>query len=148
MLQELIRLQSAVRVNDGRTWDEQGARDCVDDICDVFRTLKLEEIQYVIRRIRRGEIELYARLDTPTLMKALRDHDVNLTTAFRQSEQTSRSMDIAPDSQLAEVLREVADGLPREHLTLEQALARGSVLTNEEKDQMRKRDAERNENRT
>lgn len=120
----------------------------MDDICDVFRTLKLEEIQYVIRRIRRGEIELYARLDTPTLMKALRDHDVNLTTAFRQSEQTSRSMDIAPDSQLAEVLREVADGLPREHLTLEQALARGSVLTNEEKDQMRKRDAERNENRT
>lgn len=145
LLSQLVRLQKGVRVADNRTWDQEAARDCVDDICDVFRTMKLEEISYVLQKIRRGQIEIYARLDTPTIMKALQDHDVNVTTTFRDRQQTSDSNKIHADSGLAKAIRDVADTFPREHLTLEQALARGGVLTNKEKDELRKRDAERNQ---
>lgn len=89
LLAELTRLWRAVKVGDAKTWDGQEAlQDAVDDICEVFPTLKVEEVLYVFKGIRQGVQKIFGRLDTPTLMEALRAHESAHTVVYREHQNT------------------------------------------------------------
>ena len=67
----LKRLWRAVRVGDDKTWQtDEDVQDCVDDIIDIYRTMKMEEVMYVLIQIRRGRVKIFGRLDTPTILEA------------------------------------------------------------------------------
>lgn len=136
---ELKRLWRAVRIGDGKTWQsDEDLQDAVDDIVDICRTMKVEEVLYVIRAIRRGEVKLYGRLDTPTLLELLRQHDTNVTSALRESQHKAMTHDIP-----AGLFTEFAKTLPSRPLTFEEILKRGSVIPPEEREAMERRDKER-----
>lgn len=45
LLAELTRLWRSVKVGDAKTWaDQESLQDAVDDICELFPTLKVEEV--------------------------------------------------------------------------------------------------------
>ena len=63
----------------------------IDDVIDVFPTLKIEEFTFVLRQIRRGEITLFGRFDTPSLIGALRDYESKHTVVFRENQHHERA---------------------------------------------------------
>lgn len=138
---ELKRLWRAVRLSPDKTWQtDEDLQDAVDDILEVCPTLRLEEILMCFRQIRRGERTLYGRLDTPTLLDALRDYDVNTATAEREAA-NNHQLEVSPI--LAEAYKEIAKTMPIRVLTYKEAKERGSVLTPEEREAMKARDQER-----
>lgn len=118
LLAELGRLWRAVKVGDARTWTQQeDLQDTVDDILEIFPTMKVEEVLLVFKRIRQGEIPIYGRLDTPTVMEALRSHESAHTIPLR--EVTSReihtaALDIAPHREGAMTIAEALGKIGRE----------------------------------
>lgn len=92
LLQELTKTWRAVRLPDSRSWQNQDdLQTAIDDVIDVFPTLKIEEFAHVMKMIRRGEITLFGRFDTPSLMGALRDYEDNHTTTFRENKHHERA---------------------------------------------------------
>lgn len=87
LLGELTRTWRAVKVGENKTWtDQEALQDAVEDVCEIFPTMKVEEILSVFRDIRLGKVKLYGRFDTPTLVEALRDYEDKYTTTFREAE--------------------------------------------------------------
>lgn len=92
LLAELTRTWRAVRLPDSRSWQDQNdLQTAIDDVVDVFPTLKIEEFAHVMKMIRRGEITLFGRFDTPTLIGALRDYEMNHTVVFRENKHHERA---------------------------------------------------------
>ena len=91
---ELVRTWRSVRVGIEKTWlAEEDLQTAIDDILEMFPTLKIEEILYVFGRIRRGQVKLYGRLDTPTIFEAISAHEMEWTIPLREKENTSRKWD-------------------------------------------------------
>ncbi len=88
---ELVKVWRSVRVGMEKTWQtDEDLQTAVTDILHTCPTMKVEEILYVFGTIRRGQVKLYGRLDTPTLLEALLKHDVEITTPLREAEHTAR----------------------------------------------------------
>ena len=87
LLGELARTWKAVKVGDAKTWEGQDAlQDAVDDVLELFPTLKAEEVLQVFKDIRQGRVKLFGRLDTPTLVEALRNYEDRHTVTFREQQ--------------------------------------------------------------
>lgn len=87
LLAELARTWKAVKVGDAKTWDSQEAlQDAVDDVLEIFPTLKVEEVLQALKDIRQGRAKLFGRLDTPTLLEVLRNYEDRHTTTFREQQ--------------------------------------------------------------
>jgi len=92
LLGELTRTWRAVRLPDSRSWQNQtDLQSAIDDVVDVFPTLKIEEFAHVMKMIRRGEITMFGRFDTPSLIGALRDYEINHTVVFRENQHHERA---------------------------------------------------------
>lgn len=140
----LKRLWQSVRVGEDKTWrSDEDLRDCVDDIVDVYRTMKLEEVLIVMQDIRRGKRKIYGRLDTPTILEALQDHDANVTTSYRTRQHTSHG-DMIPAH--LDKLKMIADEMPIQKPTLQEICNRPSQIPEDERQAMRNRDRERRNN--
>lgn len=88
---ELVKMWRSVRVGVEKTWqNDTDLQTAVDDILEMCPTMKIEEILYVFGTIRRGQVKLYGRLDTPTILEALMKHDIEITTPLREAEHTAR----------------------------------------------------------
>lgn len=86
LLAELTRLWRAVKVGDAKTWEDQDSlQDAVDDIIELFPTMKLEEVMQAFKGVRQGKVKLFGRLDTPTLLEALRAYEDQHTTTYREA---------------------------------------------------------------
>lgn len=86
MLGELARTWKAVKVGDAKTWEGQPElQDAVDDVLELFPTLKLEEYMQALKDIRQGRVKLFGRLDTPTLVEALHAYEDRHTTTYREA---------------------------------------------------------------
>lgn len=86
LLAELGRLWRAVKVGDAKTWEGQDAlQDLVDDIVEIFPSMKMEEVIKVLQMIRRGEVKIFGRLDTPTVLEAIRNYEQTHTITLREN---------------------------------------------------------------
>lgn len=136
LLAELGRLWRSVKVGDAKTWTTQDdLQEVVDDICDVFRSLKIEEVLFVFQAIRRGEVPLFGRLDTPTLFEAIRKYEAQHTTTYRENyrphlEVETAALDVAParagQMTVADAFARIAKDLPRPKKTLHE-LGRATI---------------------
>ena len=80
---QLFNLWRSVRVGDARTWEnERDLQTVVEDIIDDFPSMKLEEVALCFKAIRKGEVNIYGRLDTPTLLTAIRDYEDKHTVTY------------------------------------------------------------------
>ena len=131
MLAELTRIWKAVKVGDAKTWtDQDSLQDAVDDVLEIFPTLKLEEYLHALKLIRQGSVKIWGRLDTPTLLEALRDYESRHTITYRtqQNQQRPSLVETAalegahrPGTlDLGTALRRVSKELPRPRKTLEE----------------------------
>ena len=137
---ELVALTNAVKVNNTFN-SEEDVYQAIEDIIDEFKTLKVEEVLYVFSQIRRGKIDLFGRLDTPTICKALREYDVNVACEFREKHYKEA---IEEEALRAPLFQEFIESLPDVRPTYAEILQRRSKLSFEEREAIRKRDAERN----
>ena len=81
LLSELERLVRAV--NATRSFQTQeDLQDAIDDVIELFSTLKVEEILLCFKQIRQGKFELFGNLTTNTLIKCL--HEADNTTILRE----------------------------------------------------------------
>jgi len=137
---ELKRVWRSVKIGEGKTWKtDEDLQDAIDDIVDIFRTLKVEEVQMCFRQIRRGEHKLFGRLDTPTVIEILRRYDTDVSCAYREAQNREFTALKIP----AGILTEFAKGLPKPILTYEEALERGTQIPEAERKQMQERDKAR-----
>ena len=132
LLAELGRLWRAVKVGDAKTWDGQEAlQDAVDDLVEIFPSMKIEEVLKVFQMIRRGEVKIYGRLDTPTLLDAVRNYEDTHTTTIRENyrphleiqDVQTNALDAAParagQMTVIDALRRIAREMPAPRRTLE-----------------------------
>ena len=83
ILTQLKRLVKAV--NATRSFnDNEDMMDAVEDIIEVFPSLKVEEIMICFKYIRQGRYELYGSLNSSTLMKSLHAYELANTIPFRE----------------------------------------------------------------
>jgi len=129
----------AVKVNNTFS-SEEDIYTAVDDIIEEFKTLKVEEVIHVFAQIRRGKIEIYGRLDTPTICKALRDYDVNVACEFREKHYKEV---IQEEALNARSYQDIIDSLPKVPPTFAEILARRPKLSPQEREEMKARDRER-----
>jgi hypothetical protein len=83
----LAQLEKLVQgVNATRSFDSQDDyRDAVDDIIEVFPSLKIEEILVCFKNIRQGKYELYGTLCTGSLLKCLHAYELANTIPMREN---------------------------------------------------------------
>lgn len=81
-LERLVRAVNATR----SFQTEQDLYDAVDDIIEIFPTLKVEEILVCFKYIRQGKYELFGNLTTNTLIKCLHQYDLDNTVRLREQE--------------------------------------------------------------
>jgi hypothetical protein len=81
-LERLVRSVNATR----SFQTEEDLYDAVDDIIEIFPTLKVEEILVCFKYIRQGKYELYGNLTTNTLIKCLHQYDLDNTVRLREQE--------------------------------------------------------------
>ena len=83
ILAQLKRLVKAV--NATRSFnDNEDLMDAVEDILEVFPSLKVEEIMICFKYIRQGRYELYGSLNSSTLMKSLHAYEEANTIPMRE----------------------------------------------------------------
>jgi hypothetical protein len=136
---EIVRLSQAVKVNNTFS-SEEDVLTAVEDIIDEFRTLKIEEVVHVFTQIRRGKIDLYGRLDTPTLCAALREYDVNTACEFREKHY-KEALQTEP---LSPLFGEILKSLPEVTPTFAEIMQRRPKLTPEQRAEIHARDKARN----
>lgn len=86
---ELTRLVRHVAAT--RTFQtESDIHDAVDDICEVFPSMKIEEILTAFKYIRRGVYELYGNFTINTLIECVRKYEMANTVHFREQEHMER----------------------------------------------------------
>ena len=85
-LERLVRHVSATR-----TFQTQGdLQDAVDDICELFPSLKVEEILSAFKHIRQGRYKLFGNFTTNTLLDCIRQYEMENTVTFREQEHKQR----------------------------------------------------------
>ena len=83
LLAELERLTR--HVNATRTFQTQtDLQDAVDDICELFPSLKVEEVLTAFKHIRQGRFQLFGNFTTNVLLDCLRQYDIQNTVPFRE----------------------------------------------------------------
>ena len=93
LLAELERLTR--HLNATRTFQTQtDLQDAVDDICEVFPTLKLEEILTCFKYIRQGRYQLFGNFTTNVLMDCLRQYEDEHTTTIREKKHRERKQEV------------------------------------------------------
>lgn len=125
---QLFNLWRSVRVGDARTWEnEQDIQIVVEDIIDDFPSLKLEEVALCFKAIRKGEVNIYGRLDTPTLLSAIRDYEDKHTVTFRENHHRAqvqaRALEYAGHGRglsVRDALAAVVKEMPRQKKTIEE----------------------------
>jgi hypothetical protein len=128
ILTQLALLWRSVRVGDARTWaDERDLQTVVEDIIDDFPSMKLEEIALCFKAIRKGEVNIYGRLDTPTLLTAIRDYEDKHTVTFRENHHRAlvqaRALQYAGHGRgmsVRDALAAVVSEMPRQKKTIEE----------------------------
>ena len=147
LLSELTRTWKAVAVGESKTWkDQEAIQDAVDEVCEIFPTMKLEEILLVFRTIRRGEVNIYGRLDTPTLIEQLRKYEDTYTTTFREAAARQRPTDDSPRGgrSVSEAIAEILPTLRNDDgRTSEMWLRGANNMTPREREQLQERDCQR-----
>lgn len=89
LLAELERLTR--HVNATRTFQTQtDLQDAVDDICELFPSLKVEEILTAFKHIRQGRYKLFGNFTTNTLLDCIRKYDLENTVPMREQEHKER----------------------------------------------------------
>lgn len=79
-LEKLIR-----SVNATRSFQSEGdVQDAVDDIIEIFPSLKIEEVLVCFKHIRQGKYELYGNLTTNTLIKCMHEYELQNTIPLRE----------------------------------------------------------------
>ena len=79
-LERLIR-----SVNATRSFQSEGdVQDAVDDIIEIFPSLKVEEVLICFKHIRQGKYELYGNLTTNTLIKCIHEYELQNTIPLRE----------------------------------------------------------------
>lgn len=162
LLAELARTWRAVKVGEAKTWaTQEDLQDAVDDVLEIFPTLKVEEVLRVLRDIRQGRIKLFGRLDTPTLVEALRTYEDQHTTTYREAAHRqpptveTAAIDTTPEPgtmTVAEGLRRIAQELPRRRKLLAELPPTGTLTADEvqtlsaAQDEARRRIAKNNSN--
>jgi len=95
MLTELERLVRAV--NATRSFQSQeDLQDAVDDIIEIFPSLKVEEVLVAFKMIRQGKYELFGNLTTNTLIKCLHKYELDHTIPMREKQHTHHQGGIQP----------------------------------------------------
>lgn len=125
---QLFNLWRSVRVGDARTWEnERDIQIVVEDIIDDFPSMKLEEIALCFKAIRKGEVNIYGRLDTPTLLTAIRDYEDRHTVTFRENHHRAqvqaRALEYAGHGRgmsVRDALAAVVSEMPRQKKTIEE----------------------------
>ena len=79
-LERLVRHVSATRTFQTQT----DLQDAVDDICELFPSLKVEEILTAFKHIRQGRFQLFGNFTTNVLLDCLRQYDMQNTVSFRE----------------------------------------------------------------
>lgn len=118
ILSQLERLVRAVNAN--RSFQtESDLQDAVDDILEIFPSLKVEEILLCFKYIRQGKYELYGNLTTNTLIKCLHNYEIEHTVPLR--EQQHREQQPYVNGMIDWKRLSDAIVLPKEKKTLEEA---------------------------
>ena len=95
LLAELERLVRAV--NATRSFQSQeDLQDAIDDIIEIFSSLKVEEILVAFKMIRQGKFELFGKLTTNTLIKCLHKYELENTIPLREQQHTVHQGAIQP----------------------------------------------------
>ncbi len=95
LLAELERLVRAV--NATRSFQSQeDLQDAIDDIIEIFSSLKVEEILVAFKMIRQGKFELFGNLTTNTLIKCLHKYELENTIPLREQQHTVHQGAIQP----------------------------------------------------
>jgi len=85
MLAELERLVR--HVNATRTFQTQtDLQDAVEDICELFPSMKLEEVLIAFKQIRQGCFDLYGNFTTNVLIDCIRNYEMQNTVTMREQE--------------------------------------------------------------
>lgn len=117
----LSQLERLVRsVNATRSFQtETDLQDAVDDIIEIFPSLKVEEIILCFKYIRQGKYELYGNLTTNTLIKCLHNYEIEHTVPLRERQHKEAE----PYSNAMIDWKRLSDAivLPTEKKTLEEA---------------------------
>ena len=94
----LAELERLVRsVNATRSFQSQeDLQDAVDDIIEIFPSLKVEEILVAFKMIRQGKFELFGNLTTNTLIKCLHKYELENTIPLREQKHTVHQGAIQP----------------------------------------------------
>ena len=84
----LAELERLVRhVNATRTFQSQTElMDAVEDICELFPSMKLEEVLIAFKQIRQGRFDLYGNFTTNVLIDCIRNYEMQNTVAMREQE--------------------------------------------------------------
>jgi len=89
-LERLIRQVGATRTFQDQT-DIQNA---IEDIVEVFPSLKLEEILMAFKHIRQGRYKLYSTFTTMTLIECVRKYEMEITVPQREKKHKQRLNDV------------------------------------------------------
>lgn len=147
LLSELTRTWKGVAVGESKTWkDQEAIQDVVDEVCEIFPTMKLEEILLVFRAIRRGEVNIYGRLDTPTLIEQLRKYEDTYTTTFREAAARQKPKDDSPRGgrSVSEAIAEILPTLRHNDGRTSEMWLRGSNnMAQRERERLQERDCQR-----
>jgi len=79
-LSRLIRSVNATR----SFQSENDVQDAVDDIIELYPSLKVEEVLICFKHIRQGKYELYGNLTTNTLIKCIQEYELQNTVPLRE----------------------------------------------------------------
>ena len=85
-LERLVRQVGATRTFQDQT-DLQNA---IEDIVEVFPSLKLEEILMAFKHIRQGRYKLYSTFTTMTLIECVRKYEMEITVPQREKQHQLR----------------------------------------------------------
>ena len=85
-LERLVRQVGATRTFQTQT----DLQDAVDDICELFPSLKVEEILTAFKHIRQGRYQLYGNFTTNTLLDCIRKYEMEHTVTMREQEHKER----------------------------------------------------------
>ena len=118
LLSQLERLVRAV--NATRSFQSQSdLQDAVEDIIEIFPSLKVEEILLCFKYIRQGKYELFGNLTTNTLIKCLHNYEIEHTVPLR--EQQHRELKPYTNGMIDWKRLSEAIKIPNEKKTLEEA---------------------------
>ena len=93
LLAELERLVRSV--NATRSFQSQDdLQDAVEDIIEVFPSLKIEEVLVCFKYIRQGKYELFGNLTTNSLIKCLHKYELDNTVPMRERQHTEQAKEL------------------------------------------------------